>query len=133
MHYEDRIATWVRDMTIEFDDDKSRIDVAAIHAFLSTQADWAIVVGVYDGGEQIGFCRCVTDRVSFAYLADVYVLPAYRGRWIGRAAGAVHGRGRARHGLPMAAAHPRHACALSQGGFRRAERAGDGTPAGGVS
>jgi ribosomal protein S18 acetylase RimI-like enzyme len=84
---------------IEFDDDKSRIDVEAIHAFLSTQAYWAIgrpletqqrlvdeasrVVGLYDGERQVGFCRAVTDGVSFAYLADVYVLPEYRRRGLG--------------------------------------------------
>ena len=86
-------------MTIEFDDHKSRVDVEAIHEFLSTQAYWAIgrsletqqrlvneasrVVGAYDGNRQIGFCRAVTDGVSFAYLADVYVLPQDRGRGLG--------------------------------------------------
>jgi ribosomal protein S18 acetylase RimI-like enzyme len=86
-------------VSIEFDDNKSRIDVEAIHAFLSTQAYWAIgrplstqqrlvdeasrVVGIYDGNRQIGFCRAVTDGVSFAYLADVYVLPEYRGYGLG--------------------------------------------------
>jgi ribosomal protein S18 acetylase RimI-like enzyme len=86
-------------VSIEVDDDKSRIDVEAIHAFLSTQAYWAIgrpletqqrlvdeasrVVGLYDGARQIGFCRAVTDGVSFTYLADVYVLPEYRGRGLG--------------------------------------------------
>jgi GNAT superfamily N-acetyltransferase len=86
-------------MSIEFDDDKSRIDIEAIHAFLSTQAKWAIgrqlktqqrlvdeasrVVGLYDGPRQIGFCRAVSDGVSFAYLADVYVLREYRGRGLG--------------------------------------------------
>jgi GNAT superfamily N-acetyltransferase len=84
---------------IELDDDRRRIDVAAIHAFLSTQTYWAVgrtletqqrlvdeasrVVGLYDGDRQIGFCRSVTDGVSFAYLADVFVLPAYRGRGLG--------------------------------------------------
>jgi GNAT superfamily N-acetyltransferase len=84
---------------IEFDDDKSRLDVEALHAFLSTHAYWAIgrpletqqrlvdeasrVVGVYEGGRQIGFCRSMTDGVSFAYRADVYVLPEYRGRGLG--------------------------------------------------
>jgi GNAT superfamily N-acetyltransferase len=86
-------------MDVEFDDDKRRVDVEAIHAFLSTQAYWALgrplktqqrlvdeasrVVGAYRGQRQIGFCRAVTDGVSFAYLADVYLLPEYRG----------HGRG----------------------------------------
>ena len=84
---------------VEVDDDKRRIDVPAIHAFLSTQADWAIgrtletqqrlvdeasrVVGLYHGAQQIGFCRSVTDGVSFAYLADVYVLAEYRKRGLG--------------------------------------------------
>ena len=131
-------------MSIEFDDDKSRIDVEAIHAFLSTQAYWAIgrpletqqrlvdeasrVVGLYDGERQIGFCRAVTDGVSFAYLADVYVLPEYRRRGLGERL--------LRHMIddgphkrpPVAAAHRRHASALSEGGIHRAERPGDGTP-----
>ena len=86
-------------VSIEFDDDKSRVDVEEVHAFLSTQAYWAIgrpletqqrlvreasrVIGLYDGSRQVGFCRAVTDGVSFAYLADVYVLPEYRGRGLG--------------------------------------------------
>lgn len=84
---------------IEVDDDRSRVDVAAVHRFLSTQAYWALgrarkvqerlvrdasrVVGLYAGGRQIGFCRAVSDGVAFVYLADVYVLPDYRGRGLG--------------------------------------------------
>jgi predicted N-acetyltransferase YhbS len=41
------------------------------------------VVGVYDGGRQIGFCRAFTDGLALAYLADVYVLPEYRRRGLG--------------------------------------------------
>ena len=41
------------------------------------------VVGLYDGDRQIGFARAVSDGVTVAYLADVYVLPAYRGRGLG--------------------------------------------------
>src|SRR5262249_3501582 len=41
------------------------------------------VLGLYDGDSQIGFCRAFTDGVSIAYLADVYVLDAYRGRGLG--------------------------------------------------
>ena len=86
---------------IEVDDDRARIDVAAVHAFLSTQAHWALgreravqqrlvdeaarVVGLYRDGRQIGFCRAASDGVAFAYLADVYVLPEYRGRGLGEA------------------------------------------------
>jgi GNAT superfamily N-acetyltransferase len=84
---------------IQLDDDKARIDVAEVHRFLSEEAYWAIgrpretverlireasrVVGVYDGDRQIGFCRAFTDGLALAYLADVYVLPEYRGRGLG--------------------------------------------------
>lgn len=83
----------------ELDDDPGRIDVDAVHEFISTASYWgrgrprerverAIrgstrVVGLYHGAAQIGFARAVTDWVIVAYLADVYVLPAYRGRGLG--------------------------------------------------
>ena len=41
------------------------------------------VVGVYEGARQIGFARTVSDGVAFAYLADVYVLPEFRGQGLG--------------------------------------------------
>ena len=82
----------------EPDDDRERVDVDALHAFLST-AYWAEgrpretverlvreaarVVGLYKDGAQVGFCRAVTDGNSFVYLADVYVLPDHRGRGLG--------------------------------------------------
>ena len=83
----------------ELDDDPARIDVDAVYKFLSTEAYWAKgrsretverlirdasrVVGLYHDGRQIGFARTVSDGASFAYLADVYVLPEYRGRGLG--------------------------------------------------
>jgi GNAT superfamily N-acetyltransferase len=83
----------------EIDDDPARIDVDEVHRFISTEAYWALgrprevqerlvreasrVVGVYHEGRQVGFCRAVSDGVSFAYLADVYVLPEFRGRGLG--------------------------------------------------
>jgi GNAT superfamily N-acetyltransferase len=83
----------------ELDDDHARIDVDAVHAFLSVDAYWAEgrpretverlvheasrVVGLYKDGAQVGFSRAVTDGVSFVYLADVYVLPEHRGRGLG--------------------------------------------------
>ncbi|MEP0548417.1 MAG: GNAT family N-acetyltransferase [Rhodothermales bacterium] len=78
-------------------DDPARLDVAAIHAYL-TRSYWAkgipraiverslrgsLCVGLYDGDAQVGFARVVTDRATFAYLCDVYVLEAYRGRGLG--------------------------------------------------
>jgi ribosomal protein S18 acetylase RimI-like enzyme len=81
------------------DDAKSRLDRAEVHRFLSEESYWAKgraretqdhlidvaarVVGLYDGDRQIGFCRATSDGVSIAYLADVYVLPEYRGRGLG--------------------------------------------------
>ena len=86
---------------LELDDDRARIDRDEVHRYLSEESYWAAgrpretqdrlidqaarVVGLYDGDRQIGFCRAVTDGVSFVYLADVYVLDAYRGRGLGEA------------------------------------------------
>jgi GNAT superfamily N-acetyltransferase len=86
-------------MALELDDDPGRIDVAAVHDYLANESYWAKgraydvverlvreaqrVVGVYDGDRQVGFARAFTDGVSLVYLADVYVLPEYRGRGIG--------------------------------------------------
>ncbi len=84
----------------EVDDDRGRIDVDAVHAYL-TQAYWALgrsrdvvadiartsarVVGVYHDGAQIGYARVLSDGHTTAYLADVYVLEEHRGRGLGRA------------------------------------------------
>jgi GNAT superfamily N-acetyltransferase len=83
----------------ELDDDPARIDVGAVHAFISRESYWGQgrprervertiagstrVLGLYFGAAQIGFARAVSDGVTVAYLADVYVLPAYRGRGLG--------------------------------------------------
>jgi GNAT superfamily N-acetyltransferase len=82
----------------ELDDDPDRIDLDAVHAYL-TRSYWAEgrsretverlvrsaqrVVGLYADGRQVGFCRAVSDDASLAYLADVYVLPEHRGRGLG--------------------------------------------------
>ena len=82
----------------ELDDDRARIDVDAVHAYL-TAAYWALgrtrevvsrhvehsarVVGLYEHGAQVGFSRIESDGVSFAWLFDVYVLPEHRGRGLG--------------------------------------------------
>jgi GNAT superfamily N-acetyltransferase len=84
---------------LQLDDDRDRIDVDEVYRFLSEESYWAVgrpretverlireasrVVGLYDGDRQIGFCRAFTDGVASAYLADVYVLPEYRGRGLG--------------------------------------------------
>jgi GNAT superfamily N-acetyltransferase len=83
----------------ELDDDRARVDVAAAHRFLSARAYWARgrelatqellvreaarVVGLYRGGEMVGFCRAARCSPGLFYLADVYVLEGYRGRGLG--------------------------------------------------
>ena len=79
-------------------DDPARLDVDVIHAFLR-QSYWAagipreiversiqgsLCFGVYDGETQVAFARCVTDRATYAYVADVFVLPSHRGRKLAR-------------------------------------------------
>jgi ribosomal protein S18 acetylase RimI-like enzyme len=83
----------------ELDDDPARVDVDELHRFLAHEAYWAKgrpretverlvleaqrVVGLYRADRMLGFCRAVSDGVSFAYLADVYVHPEVRGRGLG--------------------------------------------------
>jgi GNAT superfamily N-acetyltransferase len=84
----------------ELDDDGARLDREAIHAYIGGISYWAKgrtrerqdelidasahVVGLYRGGEQIGFARAVDcDAGSFIYLADVYVLDGHRGNGLG--------------------------------------------------
>lgn len=74
------------------------LDIAIIHRFLR-EAYWSkqvpldiveravknsLCFGLYHGASQIGFARAITDRATFAYLADVFVLPPYRGRGLGK-------------------------------------------------
>jgi GNAT superfamily N-acetyltransferase len=80
----------------ELDDDPERLDVGVIHAWISGSSYWAPgrtldqmeaaiegsrrVLGLYaPDGAQAGFARVVSDGVTFAYLADVFVLEAHRG------------------------------------------------------
>lgn len=87
------------DSELTISTDKTRLDVALIHRFLSQESYWAanipveivqrsiensLCFGVYEGHAQIGFARVITDQATFAYLADVFVLPAYRGRGISK-------------------------------------------------
>ena len=84
----------------EISADKSRLDVPLIARWLSQESYWAVgrshevteraiegsvCVGAYaPGGGQAGFARVVTDRATFAWLCDVFVLHDHRGRGLGR-------------------------------------------------
>jgi GNAT superfamily N-acetyltransferase len=48
-------------------------------AKLKTAIDNSLCFGVYQNGAQVGFARVITDKATFAYLCDVFVLPTYRG------------------------------------------------------
>jgi|SRR5215203_3450783 GNAT superfamily N-acetyltransferase len=78
--------------------DASRLDLETVHDFLKNSY-WAAGVpievversvensmafGVYSGAEPVGFARVVTDRATFAYLVDVFVLETHRGRGVGK-------------------------------------------------
>ncbi len=85
----------------ELDDDPARVQLDEVWSFLSTEAYWGRwrdrdlverqvraawrVVGVYrrDNGAMIGFARAFSDGGAVAYLADVYVVAAFRGRGLG--------------------------------------------------
>jgi len=79
--------------------DPSLLDLALIHRFLSTESTWArniafdiveksiqhsLCFGMYENQQQIAFARVVTDYATFAYLADVFVVPEYRGRGLSK-------------------------------------------------
>jgi GNAT superfamily N-acetyltransferase len=90
---------WTHPAGFVADDDAARVDLDVVHGFLSTSY-WSpgiprevlaraiansVVVGVYaPSGEQVGFARAVTDRATFAWIADVFVLPSYQGHGLGR-------------------------------------------------
>jgi GNAT superfamily N-acetyltransferase len=85
----------------EIDDDPGRVDIDLVHQYLSEESYWAVghsrdvvvasfeasarVVGAYLDGEQVGYCRVVTDGVAVAYLADVFIIPDHQGKGLGRA------------------------------------------------
>lgn len=79
--------------------EKQRLNLDVIHKFLSEDSYWArersieqtktaiensICFGLYDGDRQIGFARVVSDKATFAYIGDVFVLSEYRGRGLSK-------------------------------------------------
>ena len=87
-------------MNIEISTDPSRLDLDTIHRWLSEETYWArgrsrelmqrsfdnsICFGAYLGDRQVGFARVVTDRATFAWMADVFIAGEHRGRGYGKA------------------------------------------------
>ncbi|HNU08513.1 MAG TPA: GNAT family N-acetyltransferase [Pyrinomonadaceae bacterium] len=79
--------------------ERSLLQIDSIHRFLSQESYWAaertkeqtitaiensICFGIYDGNEQVGFARVVSDCATFAYIGDVYVIGTHRGRGLSK-------------------------------------------------
>ncbi|WP_160716551.1 GNAT family N-acetyltransferase [Chitinophaga solisilvae] len=79
--------------------DKSKLDTAVIYDYLAHESYWSqniprsvvekslqgsLCFGLYHHQQQVGFARLITDYATFAYLADVFVLEAYRGRGLSK-------------------------------------------------
>jgi GNAT superfamily N-acetyltransferase len=79
--------------------DRSRLDVGFIHNFLANETYWAVgrstevvkrsidnslCFGIYRRTEQVGFARVVTDFATFAWLADVFIVPEHRGHGLAK-------------------------------------------------
>lgn len=83
---------------------KSKINVALVHNYLCHHSYWAegipadvvqksiknsLCFGVYNNGEQVGFARVISDFATYAYIADLFVVPEHRGKglskWLMRA------------------------------------------------
>jgi GNAT superfamily N-acetyltransferase len=88
-------------MDFEISDDPARLDLDVIHGYLAGESYWArgiprdvleravagsLNLGAYDGdGRLAGYARVVTDRATFGWVCDLFVVAAYRGRGLGRA------------------------------------------------
>ena len=78
--------------------DRDRFDLAAIHRFLA-KSYWSpgvpiaiversitnsLCFGLFHGRDQVGLARVITDKATFAYLSDVYVLESHRGKGLSK-------------------------------------------------
>lgn len=89
---------WQRD-EYTISTDPSRLDLNLIHDFISNHSYWgkgrarevvqrsienSMPFGLYHGDQQVGFARIVTDYATFAWVADVFVVPEHRGRGLSK-------------------------------------------------
>ena len=83
----------------EISTDTRRLDLAVIHQFLAHESYWSpgipraiveraidnsLCFGVYHHTAQVGFARVVTDKSTFALLADVFILSSHRGKGLSK-------------------------------------------------
>lgn len=86
-------------MELDISTEPGRLDIDLIYRFLSDEAYWSLgesretveralanslCFGAYLGKEQVGLARVVTDRATFAWVSDVFVVSEYRGRGYGK-------------------------------------------------
>ncbi|HRE11001.1 MAG TPA: GNAT family N-acetyltransferase [Ignavibacteria bacterium] len=79
--------------------DKDKLQFDVIFNYLSKESYWAqgisreivnqviensVCFGIYHGEEQVGFARVVTDKATFGYLGDVFVLKPHRGKGLSK-------------------------------------------------
>ena len=91
------MSSWVNG-TFTVTCDPAKLDRAVIAEFLASSY-WAkgvppatvekslsnsLCFALLDGDKQVGFARVISDYTTIAYLADVFVLPAYRGRGLSK-------------------------------------------------
>ncbi|KAA5535028.1 GNAT family N-acetyltransferase [Taibaiella lutea] len=83
-----------------FSTNKEKVQPEVVHQFLDKESYWAkgvpyetvkraiqysLSIGIYDeNGNQVGFGRMITDRATFAYLADIFVIKAHRGKGLSK-------------------------------------------------
>lgn len=78
---------------------RDKLDIHIIHQYLCFESYWAkdipieivkksiehsVCFGIYKEEQQVGFARVITDKATFAYLADVFVLPEHRGKGLSK-------------------------------------------------
>lgn len=79
--------------------DKTKLDINTIHDYLSNHSYWSggipldtvkrsiensVCFGLYEDDNLIGFARVITDKATFAYLGDVFILDEYRGNGLSK-------------------------------------------------
>jgi GNAT superfamily N-acetyltransferase len=90
--------TWYKD-DYHISTDHTALDIDLIHRYLAQESYWAkgvprsivaksiqhsLCFGVFQHHEQVGFARAITDYTTFAYLADVFIIPAHQGHGLGK-------------------------------------------------
>jgi len=83
----------------EISTDNHKMDISVIHQYLSEESYWAknipyetvkksvansFCFGIFYQGKQVGLARLITDKASFAYLCDVFILPEHRGKGLSK-------------------------------------------------